>query len=82
MTFNAWNRALGPGIEVTGVEVLDRGRFTTLRQLVAEVDEQLRPALDDPHMFFGHSFGALLAYRLACVRAAEGSPLPMHHCWR
>jgi surfactin synthase thioesterase subunit len=27
-------------------------------------------------MFFGHSFGALLAYRLACVRAAEGSRLP------
>jgi surfactin synthase thioesterase subunit len=27
-------------------------------------------------VFFGHSFGALLAYRLACVRAAQGLPLP------
>ena len=76
LTFNAWNRALGPGVEVVPVEVVDRQRFTTLRQLVTEVNEQLRSALDDAHMFFGHSFGALLAYRLACVRAAEGSPLP------
>jgi surfactin synthase thioesterase subunit len=76
LTFNTWNKALGPGVEVVPVEVLNRERFGTLRHLVAEVNEQLRSALDDPHMFFGHSFGALLAYRLACVRAAEGSALP------
>ena len=39
-------------------------------------NDQLRSALDGPHVFFGHSFGALLAYRLACLRAASGSPLP------
>jgi surfactin synthase thioesterase subunit len=75
LTFNAWGKALGPGVEVVPVEVPNRERFSTLRQLVAELAEQLRPALADPHMFFGHSFGALLAYRLACVRAREGSSL-------
>lgn len=76
LAFNAWTKALRPAIEVIPVEVIDRQRFATLRQLVDEVNDQLRPTLDQPHMFFGHSFGALLAYRLASVRAAEGSPLP------
>ncbi len=76
LAFNAWDKALRPAVEVVPVEVPDRQRFTTLRQLVDEVNAGLRPHLDDPHMFFGHSFGALLAYRLACRRAAQGSPLP------
>ncbi|OBF61921.1 hypothetical protein A5787_17285 [Mycobacterium sp. 852002-50816_SCH5313054-b] len=76
LAFNAWNKALSPAVEVIPVEVTDRQRFTTLRQLVDEVDDQLRSALDQPHIFFGHSFGALLAYRLACMRAAQGSPVP------
>lgn len=75
-SFHAWKRALGPRFEVVPVEVADRERFATIRHLVDEVHEQLRPALEEPHMFFGHSFGALLAYRLACVRTAEGSRLP------
>lgn len=74
--FNAWNKALGPGIDVVPVEILNRERFTTLGQLVDEADEQLRSSLDGPHVFFGHSFGALLAYRLACLRAASGSVVP------
>ena len=74
--FDAWNKALGPGVDVVPVETLNRERFATLSQLVDEVSEQLRSALDGPHVFFGHSFGALLAYRLACQRAASGSPLP------
>jgi surfactin synthase thioesterase subunit len=74
--FNAWNKALGPGVDVVPVEILNRARFATLGQLVDEVSEQLRSALDSPHVFFGHSFGALLAYRLACLRAASGSPSP------
>jgi surfactin synthase thioesterase subunit len=76
LAFNAWVKGLRPAVEVIPVEVANRQRFTTLRQLVDEVNDQLRSTLDQPHMFFGHSFGALLAYRLACVRAAQGSPLP------
>jgi surfactin synthase thioesterase subunit len=74
--FDAWNKPLGPGVDVVPVEIGNRGRFATLRQLVDEVGEQLGSALDVPHVFFGHSFGALLAYRLACLRAASGRPQP------
>ncbi|WP_156685942.1 thioesterase II family protein [Mycobacterium sp. Marseille-P9652] len=76
LAFNAWDKALRPAVEVIPVEVANRERFGTLRQLVDEVNDQLRPALDEPHMFFGHSFGALLAYRVACARAAQGAALP------
>jgi len=76
LAFNAWRKALSPAIEVVPVEIPNRERFATLRHLVDEVNDQLGPLLDEPHMFFGHSFGALLAYRLACVRAAAGSRSP------
>jgi surfactin synthase thioesterase subunit len=74
--FSAWSKALGPGVDVVPVEVGNRERFATLRHLVEEVNAQLESALDDPHVFFGHSFGALLAYRLACLRAASGARSP------
>jgi surfactin synthase thioesterase subunit len=76
MAFNAWKRSLSPAFEVIPVEIPNRERFATVRDLVDEVNELLGPELDAPHMFFGHSFGALVAYRLARLRAAEGSPLP------
>ena len=69
----------GPGrsaVEVVAVEIANRERFATLRQLVIEINDLLRSDLDGPHVFFGHSFGALIAYRLACLRAASTSVLP------
>ena len=70
LAFNAWNKALRPAVEVIPVEVANRQRFTTLRQLVDEVNDQLRSALDRPHMFFGHSFGAAARHTgwRACAR--------------
>jgi surfactin synthase thioesterase subunit len=76
LAFNSWGKALGPSVEVIPVEIADRERFGKLRELIDVVNAELGSALDQPHMFFGHSFGALLAYRLACVRAAQGAPLP------
>ena len=76
LAFKSWGKALGPSVEVLPVEVADRERFGKLSELVDVVNAQLGSALDEPHMFFGHSFGALLAYRLACVRAAHGALLP------
>jgi surfactin synthase thioesterase subunit len=76
LAYKAWTRALRPAVEVIPVEIANRERFATFRHLVNEVNDQLGPALDHPHMFFGHSFGALLSYRLACARAQKGSLLP------
>jgi surfactin synthase thioesterase subunit len=74
--FNGWQRALGPRIEVVAVDITDRERFATLRDLVDEIHDQTSDEIDGPHAFFGHSFGALVAYRLACVRAAANLRLP------
>jgi surfactin synthase thioesterase subunit len=74
--FNEWKRPLGPRVEVVAVDVAHRERFATLRDLVDEIHDQWFGELDCPHVFFGHSFGALVAYRLACLRAATNLPLP------
>jgi surfactin synthase thioesterase subunit len=75
-SFNLWKRGLGSDVEVIAVDVPDRERFTTLRELIDAVNDQLGSILDEPHIFFGHSFGALVAYRLAAVRAAQGLTQP------
>jgi surfactin synthase thioesterase subunit len=72
--FNEWNRALGPRVGVVAVDIANRERFATLHQLACQANDQLLSQLDEPHVFFGHSFGALLAYRVACLRAAAGLP--------
>lgn len=74
--FNGWKRALGPRVEVVAIDVPHRERFATLGALVDEIHNQWHGEFDAPHAFFGHSFGALVAYRLACRRAAAGLPLP------
>jgi surfactin synthase thioesterase subunit len=76
MAFNAWKRSLSPAFEVIPVEIPNRERFATLRELVDEVNELLEPQLEGQFMFFGHSFGALVAYRLARLRSAKNAPLP------
>jgi surfactin synthase thioesterase subunit len=74
--FNQWQRGLGPRVEVVAVDIADRERFATLRELVGEIHDQWSGDLVGPHVLFGHSFGALVAYRLACLRAANNLPLP------
>jgi surfactin synthase thioesterase subunit len=75
-TFNGWKRALGPRVEVVPVDIAHGERFATLRELVREVHDHLLTQLDSHYAFFGHSFGALVAYRLACLRAEERLALP------
>ncbi|BBY95558.1 thioesterase mmyt [Mycobacterium gallinarum] len=75
-SFNLWKRGLSADVDVVAVDVPDRERFATLSELVEAIHDRLGPLLDEPHVFFGHSFGALVAYRLASLRAAAGLPLP------
>ncbi len=74
--FKEWKRPLGPRVDVVAVDINHRERFATLRDLVDEIHDRRFTALDGPYAFFGHSFGALVAYRLACRRAAAKLPLP------
>ena len=80
--FRGWRRALGPHVSVVPVLLPGRERrageprFTDLATLVADLDGALGVQLATPHAFFGHSMGALVAYRLACHRRAAGAALP------
>lgn len=79
--YRDWHRMLSPRVAVRPVQLPGRGtngdrpRFTDLDALVDHLDTQLAEELSVPHAFFGHSLGALVAYRLACRRRAAGRPL-------
>ena len=80
--YRGWQRALGPHVAVCPVLLPGREeraaepRFTDLGALVADLDAALGDLLAAPHVLFGHSMGALIAYRLACHRRGRGESLP------
>ena len=80
--YRGWQRAIGPHVAVCPVLLPGREgraaepRFTELDALVADLDAELGDLLAGPHVLFGHSMGALVAYRLACHRRACGESLP------
>lgn len=80
--YRGWQRAIGPHVAVCPVLLPGRERraaeprFTELDALIADLDAQLGDLLAAPHVLFGHSMGALVAYRLACHRRARGATLP------
>ncbi|MFE3105610.1 thioesterase II family protein [Nocardia tengchongensis] len=81
--YRTWQRALGPHTSVWPVLLPGRerrrgeARFQELGPLIADMDAQLDEHATEPYAFFGHSMGALLAYRLACRRHARGATLPV-----
>jgi surfactin synthase thioesterase subunit len=81
--FHGWQERLGPAVAVLPVQLPGRERrvteprFTDIDTLVADLDRQLGPLLDEaPYACYGHSMGALVAYRLTLLRAARGRRLP------
>ncbi|WP_329213059.1 alpha/beta fold hydrolase [Streptomyces sp. NBC_01485] len=80
--FRPWRQALGGGVDVRPVVLPGReGRFrelpyVTMAQAVGPLTEALRPYLDRPFAFFGHSMGAALAHEVARRCVTEGLPAP------
>jgi surfactin synthase thioesterase subunit len=80
--YRRWQACLGPQVAVCPVYLPGRERrirhprFVDMAAQVADLDAELGPHLDGPHLFFGHSMGALIAYRLAMRRRAVGACLP------
>ncbi|MFI0822562.1 thioesterase II family protein [Streptomyces sp. NPDC021098] len=84
--YRRWQRGLdayGAGARVMPVQLpgregrMNEPRFHDLHDLVADLDEQLESELEYPHVFYGHSMGALIAYALTCRRQQRGAPLPL-----
>ncbi|MGW6705046.1 thioesterase II family protein [Streptomyces sp. NPDC054956] len=85
MTFAGWRRAVGPGVSVLPVRLpgresrLREPRITDGDQLISELDEDLGELLDgpEPYAFYGHSLGAMVAYRFAEHRVRTGRRPPL-----
>lgn len=81
--YAGWQRRLGTGVEVLPVRLPGREgrmaeqRWTDLSALVADLDRELGEELDHPHVLYGHSMGALIAFALAQYRRALGERLPL-----
>ena len=75
--FRDWGQALPDSVEVCAIQLPgreDRIAETPFRQvedLLPVLLEKLRPYLDRPIAFFGHSMGAFLSYELARALTEE-----------
>jgi medium-chain acyl-[acyl-carrier-protein] hydrolase len=82
--FREWSAALPPAIEVCPVQLPGRESrwteppFTRLVSLVETLVIALRPLLDLPFAFFGHSMGAFISFELARQLRRENSENPAH----
>ncbi|NKZ01208.1 thioesterase II family protein [Nocardiopsis alborubida] len=80
--YRPWVRHFPADWEVCLVEAPGRGRssadkpFRDAGELARHLRAHLAPELDPPFGFFGHSMGALLAYELTALLAADGPAAP------
>lgn len=80
--FRGWGGLFPPEIHVVPVHLPGRGnRFTEAPltradALVEQLAEELKPYMDMPFAFFGHSMGAMLAFELTRRLHALSRPLP------
>lgn len=83
-TYRSWSAHLPAEIEVTAIQL--PGREERLREpalsstadICTELLAVLRPHLDRPFAFFGHSMGALIAFELTRRLRAANKPQPQH----
>lgn len=82
--FRTWSNELPLDIEVCPVQLPGREErlreppFTRLVPLVQTVAHVLRPYLDVPFVFFGHSMGALICFEVARELRKQYSLIPIH----
>ena len=82
--FRPWIGMLSPDIEVCPVQLPGRENrlkerpFNQFSPLISELAQALRPYLDRPFAFFGHSMGALVSFGLARHLREQNDPMPRH----
>ncbi|NUK49162.1 thioesterase [Streptomyces lunaelactis] len=83
LAFARWRPRFPRDVQVLPVRLpgretrLREPRITDSAQLLAELDANLGPLLNVPHAFYGHSLGALVAYRFALHRTRAGHRPPV-----
>ncbi len=82
--YHNWPKDLPGEVEMCAIQLPGRGArmaepaLTSFEQLVPEVVGALRPYLDQPFAFFGHSMGAKLAFETCRSLRKLGLPQPLH----
>jgi medium-chain acyl-[acyl-carrier-protein] hydrolase len=82
--YRPWGRALPPAVDVCALQLPGReGRlretpFTRMEPLVEAAVAALRPYLDLPFAFFGHSMGSLVAFEIVRALREQGLDGPTH----
>lgn len=83
-TYRAWSSGLESWIGVCPLEPPGRGKrrgeppFTSARQLVESLVEEITANVDEPFAIFGHSTGALCAYETVRELRRVDGPQPVH----
>jgi medium-chain acyl-[acyl-carrier-protein] hydrolase len=82
--FRNWSEALGPEVEVCSIQLPGRGErlrerpYDSMRELIPPLVAALRPWLDRPFCFYGHSLGARIAFEAARALRKAGPSQPAH----
>lgn len=77
--FTDWSRFLPPGCDLCAVQFPGRANrladaaFRDMSKLISTLLDEIRPHLDRPAIFFGHSLGAIVAFELARRLAGFGT---------
>lgn len=82
--FRDWEQDLPGDVEVCSVQLPGRGSrfkekpYSHMPSLISEVAQAIRPYLDLPFSFFGHSLGAFISFELAHRLKMEFARQPEH----
>jgi medium-chain acyl-[acyl-carrier-protein] hydrolase len=82
--YNAWSEEMPPEIEVCAVQLPGRENrfaerpFSNLPALTNVLLSEIKPYLDMPFAFFGHSMGALISFELAHALQKEFNCHPQY----
>jgi surfactin synthase thioesterase subunit len=81
--YRLWGNMFPESVEVWPVQPPGREMrynepaFTRAREYASALVTAIRPLLDRPFAFFGHSLGALMAFETTRALRAQGLPLPV-----
>jgi medium-chain acyl-[acyl-carrier-protein] hydrolase len=82
--YRTWGNSLPSHVEVCAIQLPGRGArmaeapLTSLPDILRELSLAIRPYLDLPFAFFGHSMGAMLSLELARLLRRELGVNPVH----